>query len=240
MPERLFLILLKQKTRLFPVLIIILLISCRQSTKEELAISNKFSPIQKTYFIETAFTETYKFISKWEKAVISYSITGNFKKEEINFIKNMMANLPKIDDLPQFKYSENAADIIFDMPVEVDEVQKEYDKTEPIRGITLPVSQTANGYRDKVKILVKPKQSLVDTQITIQHEFMHALGLNGHPKTIYKDISSALGRRYFSGLSVDTIPSKIPDLDSAALSILYNKAIKVKMHKKEAALLIDL
>ena len=228
--------------RIMLLLSALLFSACQEAIKENRFISNNYSDIQKTYFFETALNPEDNRIHKWEKPVINYSIKGNFNKEEVHFIKQTMVQLAIMHHLPKFEFQETTGDITFLMPAKAEDVQKAFGKTQAINGVMIPLKTTRDGYHKKVAIWVKPGMSLLNTEITIQHELMHALGLNSHPKTFHENISAALGDRYFSfqHRPIDTISAKLPDIDVAALSILYHDAVKVGLNRTQTAQLIGL
>lgn len=222
------------------IIITAFLSSCEVQTKPDKSIISRFKEIERVYFIESAYEKKFDFILKWNRPVISYSINGVFNDKDITFIKETLNNISTIKGLPKFQFSKGIGDMIFYMPTDPNDVQVLYeDEATAIRGLMQPVLISNDGYFQSVKIYIKPKQASLDTQITIHHELMHALGLMGHPKSSFKQ-SSALGVRYFTLNNSDTISPIIPKLDSSALILLYNKHIAVKQRKRGIKTLIGL
>ena len=219
--------------------ILLLLYSCDGYVEVNETLSKEFTAIEKKYFIETAVGKGHMFITKWNKPVITYSIQGAFKNSDIVFIKNTILNLPKSKTLPEFKFINKVGDIIFYMPESIKGFKSVQTIDVEIHGF-VRAETTFGGYYKTAKIFIAPFQSELDIQITVQHELMHALGLNGHPRSDFGE-TTALGKRYFTrSASLDTISSALPGLDSAALLILYNPAVPTLKHLKYISALVGI
>lgn len=223
----------------FLISIFLLLYSCDGNVEVHEALSKEFTTIEKKYFIETAVGKGHRFITKWNKPVISYSMHGAFKNSDIVFIKNTILNLPKSKTLPKFKFIDTAGDIIFYMPKNIKDFNSAQKMDVEIYGFTR-TKTTLDGYFKTAKIFIAPSQSELNNQITIQHELMHALGLNGHPSSDFGQ-TTALGKRYFtSSTYTGTISSVLPGLDSAALLILYNPVVPTLKRLKYISMLVGI
>lgn len=208
----------------FLISILMLLYSCDGSVEINKPLSKDFSTTDKKYFIETALGKGHRVIKKWNRTVITYSIHGAFNKIDIAFIKTTISNLPKSKTIPKFKFIRKDGDVIFYMPKSIKEFKSEQTIGVEVRGF-VQANSTLGGYLNRAKIYIAPFRSELYTQITIQHELMHALGLNGHPSSDFRE-TTALGQRYLTmASSMDTISSTLPRLDSAALLILYDPAV---------------
>ncbi|KQM66492.1 hypothetical protein ASE74_08835 [Pedobacter sp. Leaf216] len=209
--------------------------SCKSDRQLDKKFAIKFTKNQKLYFVETAYDKGVN--HKWVKGNITYALGSKFEPSEQDFIKKTMDYISSLKNLPQMRLTEGHGDITFYKPTTTVAFNNLAKDAYLWRGFTRSEYNLDNTPK-KSDIFIKTDQTNLNIEITIQHELMHTLGLLCHPNTKFLE-SSALGRRFFNSSDPKILPN-LPELDSKALIILYDKRFLSRSKQTEAKEILGL
>ncbi len=219
------------------VIILAFLFQSRWKSSNFHGLENKQTDEVLLYFYSVAFREDNQRIMKWKNPITVQLIKPFNQKDSVD-VNKLINELIEIGiPIKMVDHMGNLKLFLPENEIEYYKLQKvkNPDEKRDIYGFVSYGRMGINGEIKSAEIVINPTSNRDHKrERTIRHEFMHALGLSNHTK-IFFNSTNLLGAYNFKSIEEfeKNDDSYVPNLDKAALKILYSKELPSFLRKKD-------